>query len=234
MHKEHEGKIFILKAIGATHCVFEHHPLFEAPQALDVPFDKLKEWKVTKKDPPLMFPDVFVSTRMVEDKTLSMQKDLARTKLQAIVIDSYLKNLPKNKVIFTMNPACLYTKEKLKKHELQLYPAGVVQFIKEGEKPKGIPLTFMGHTFQLMPYKNAHSPDDSKGGYLIPYNWVMASVEQSSINMEVNHITCSGVALPVLTNSIPVAKHSILYTSSGSTEDDAVEAPKAKKTKTKK
>lgn len=232
-HKDHDCKIFLLKAISETNCIFEHHPLFEAPQVVDVPFDKLKEWKVTKKDPPLLFPDAFVSARMVGDKTMSMQKDLARNKLQALVIDTYLKNLPKNKLIFTMNPACLYTKDKLKKHDLQLYPAGVVQFIKQGEKPKGLPLTFMGRNFQLMPYKNAHNADDSKSGYLIPYHWVSQTDEEDKVNMEVSHVTCSGVALPVLTNSVAVAKHSILYAISGFAQDDAIEAPKAEKQKAK-
>ena len=73
MHKEEGAKVFTLASIKEKHCVFIHQPLFEGAIEKEVTFDHLKEWKPTKKDPPIQCPDASLPAKMVGGQSKCMR-----------------------------------------------------------------------------------------------------------------------------------------------------------------
>lgn len=51
-NKSHEGSIWVLATVDNEEAVFEHQPLFDSIQKVQVPLDELKLWRPTKASLP--------------------------------------------------------------------------------------------------------------------------------------------------------------------------------------
>ena len=220
--------------IEEDHCVFQHDSLFDGAATETVKFENLKQWRLTKKEPPILCSDDVLKTKMLGDKFAPIKNDMIKAKLQSIINEAYLDNVPTDQLVFTLNPGTVCSKDKIKKDELHLYPVGHVYPVKEGDKPKGIVLKFMGQEFTLLPYKAAASFDSSKPGALVPYNWVVTSEEEDDVNMVVKWVNTKGVSLPVLQNPKALPKNAVLCRPADKKADakSSQTQPKAKRAKT--
>ena len=196
-----------MKSIPADHCLFEHQGLFTAKIEIKEPFQNLKHWKATKKEPPSLCPAELQKDRMVGDPNLCLELERLKHKLQSIVYEVYPAHVSQWKLVFSLNPSGVYSKCKYKKGELVLPPVGSVFSCKPGEKAKGIPLKFMSHDFYLVPVRAASSFDDNKLGCLIPYYFVSTTEKAEEANVELKEVENQGVKLPLLVSSKTIQEH---------------------------
>ena len=196
-----------MQSIQADHCLFEHQGLFSAKIEIQEPFENLKHWKATKKEPPILCPTELQKDRLVGDPNLCLELEKVKHKLQSIVYEVYLAHVSQWKLVFSLNPSGVYSLAKYKKGELVLPPVGSIVPFKAGDKAKGISLKFMNQEFHLLPVRAASSFDENKLGCLIPYYFVSTTDKAEEVNMEVKAVENQGVKLPLLVSSKTVQEN---------------------------
>ncbi|CAK9015872.1 Uncharacterized protein SCF082_LOCUS12940, partial [Durusdinium trenchii] len=186
--------------------------LFDSSIVIHADFHSLKQWKVTKQQPPLLCPVELMKSRTGTSSDSSIYMDMRRGEVQSIVNEAYLQHLPGDQLLFSLHPSNVFCSTKVKKNEINLYPVGVVHMVKPADVPKikGIHLKYKGFDWTLTPYRSLPAFDDSKAGYLVAYNWVQTAEEEEEANMTVKWLTIRGLSLPVLQNCVPLSKHDAL------------------------
>ena len=215
--------------------VFEHQPLFDSSIVIHADFHSLKQWKVTKQQPPLLCPVELMNSRSGTSSDSSIYMDMCRGEVQSIVNEAYLQHLPGDQLLFSLHPSNVFCSTKVKKNEISLYPVGVVHMVKPADVPKikGIHLKYKGFDWTLTPYRSLPAFDDSKAGYLVAYNWVQTTEEAEEANMTVKWLTIRGLSLPVLQNCVPLSKHDALVRTAITPPEKVEGIPPSKKRKTK-
>ena len=79
--KEHGEKVFKLLSFQENHVDFQHQPLFEAAEKVEVPFKDLKQWKSTKKCMPTQCPVDVMTAKLT---STAMEAELIKAEVQSL------------------------------------------------------------------------------------------------------------------------------------------------------
>ena len=231
--KDHGDKVFYLAKSEKDHMVFTHEPLFGPEEEVKVPFEDLKQWRPTKKAMPRLCPEEVKSLKLAHISSLT-EAELKKAEVQALLISAYKDSITsaQDSLMYAMLPqVALFSSQKLKKNDLVLYPLGSVQPLKmkEGKKSKAIILEYQNEKFQLQPWKGLTYFTQDAEGMLVAYNYVGIASDSDSVNMVQKVTTYKGLKIPVLTNSVAVAKETILLKADD--EDGKEQAASSKRRK---
>eukprot|EP00438_Fugacium_kawagutii_P004869 Skav203385 [mRNA] locus=scaffold1379:411164:415169:+ [translate_table: standard] len=203
--KDYADQVFTLKALTNDQCIFEHVPLFGEKIVVKAGLDELKHWKRTKKDLPQLAPEDFVAQRMV-GKSGQILLGYYKAYVDYVLHEAYFANLVKGKLHFSLCPTGVYSKDKIKKGDLQLFPLGHVQVIKpeDVKKTKNLIVQYEGHSFQIVPHKSVAAFDAKDKGHFIPFFWVQETQEETLCNMQPKVVTFMDLKIPILINAGPI------------------------------
>eukprot|EP00438_Fugacium_kawagutii_P008080 Skav207896 [mRNA] locus=scaffold2233:84599:87309:+ [translate_table: standard] len=229
--KDYADQVFTLKALTNDQCIFEHVPLFGEKIVVKAGLDELKHWKRTKKDLPQLAPEDFVAQRMV-GKSGQILLGYYKAYVDYVLHEAYFANLVKGKLHFSLCPTGVYSKDKIKKGDLQLFPLGHVQVIKpeDVKKTKNLIVQYEGHSFQIVPHKSVAAFDAKDKGHFIPFFWVQETQEETLCNMQPKVVTFMDLKIPILINAGPINSMDQLLKAA---PPEAADAPAKKKGKKK-
>ena len=176
-----------------------------------VDFADVKTWKATKRQPSTLIPKDVAMSRLAW-KTPSWVAEQMKTYAQQVVNETFLDKLPEVELQFSLFPCAVHTATKIKKNDLQLYPVGTIQPVKDSEshKLRGIPVQYKGAKFQIMPPRALSSLEEDVPGTLVPFHCLSQTEDESEVNMQLKWMTVKGVSIPSFINSASLAANATL------------------------
>ena len=192
-------------------CKFLHKPLFGEEVSVLVDFADVKTWKATKRQASTLIPKDVAMSRLAW-KTPSWVAEQMKTYTQQVVNKTFLDKLPEVELQFSLFPCAVHTATKIKKNDLQLYPVGTIQPVKDSEshKLRGIPVQYKGAKFQIMPPRALSSLEEDVPGTLVPFHCLSQTEDESEVNMQLKWMTVKGVSIPSFINSASLAANATL------------------------
>eukprot|EP00438_Fugacium_kawagutii_P022896 Skav224158 [mRNA] locus=scaffold2007:112782:115211:+ [translate_table: standard] len=223
--KDHGNKIFVLLEAKADHMLFERKPLFTTAETVQVPFAKLKEWKLCKAPVPAMCDHLVAEAHMCH-KSDMVALELQKSHVQNTLLQACMDNVVSSAdVAFTSHPAQVWSLKKFAKGKLKLYPCGIVSALKGVVVPEKIYIKAFGKMWLVSPMKALRNftPEPNEIGLLAPFWWVKYATAEQQVSMVFSEVTLEGCKIPVLQNNAPLNPHGCLVL-------ENVKASKKKKT----
>ena len=192
-----------------------HRPHLGPLLSIDVPFDDLPKWKVSKAKMPQICP-AETAAALLPHKVPMAKEELSKLQATMALHEACEKHqVDHNQIAFAQNPMGLWTLQAIKKaKQLKLVPLGSLAKLK-GKEPRGcILMEHGGIKWQIHPWKQyqAWGEDAKSQETLVPFWWCKSGSEQC--NMEIHSITMttsSGNAkIPVLTNTLAIDANQLL------------------------
>ena len=188
--KDYPGKVFELTALDDSKATMVHKPVLAPPITLQIPFEELSKWKVSKAKMPEMYP-AHRTQDMLPQALPFCKEEVARMEATLALHEACQKHaVSPQQVAFALHPASLFTLEAIKKPKgLKLIPMGNLSKAKD-ELPKGaITMERGGVTWHIHPWKQFHDwerqpqPQES----LVPFWWCKPA--ENDYNMEFSTTT---------------------------------------------
>ena len=186
------------------HATMTHKPLFQEPEEVQVPLQKLPTWKATKTLMPMLCPDELATEGMTAKILL---EERARSEVQLALHKAAERyHLDAQTIAFGQNPQGLFAAKAVRK-TLRLIPLGMVNKAKSTTKDTKLLIQHGGHSWSIGPLRqNLHFEADSPA-CLIPYFWCKPTSEPSEVTMVHSTILESGITIPCLENPGPLEQH---------------------------
>ena len=192
-----------------------HRPHLGPLLSIDVPFDDLPKWKVSKAKMPQICP-AETAAALLPHKVPMAKEELSKLQATMALHEACEKHqVDHHQIAFAQNPMGLWTLQAIKKaKQLKLVPLGSLAKLK-GKEPRGcILMEHGGIKWQIHPWKQyqAWGEDAKSQETLVPFWWCKSGSEQC--NMEIHSITMTtssgNVKIPVLTNTVAIDANQLL------------------------
>ncbi|CAL1135362.1 unnamed protein product [Cladocopium goreaui] len=160
IHPDHEDKIFVLSSLEDTGATFQYTPLFGNAVDLTESLDALNKWRPTKKENRSLLDQQLCIQRLPHKYEIVL-KDMERIEVNALLVDAYKQNLPKDDAMigFTQHPSNVVLLKKAKKKEITLFPLGQCSAVADKDlqqvlnKGKQVLVYYNGKAYAIQPFK---------------------------------------------------------------------------------
>lgn len=220
--------VFELVDIGGSKATMVHRPILAPELKVEVPFEELPKWKISKAKMPEMYPGN-QAKNVLPQAVLFCKEEFAKMQATLALHEAMKVNqVSHSQVAFAKNPAGLFTLEAIKKAKgLKLIPMG--NLVKpKGDLPKGaITMQHGGITWHIHPWKQFHDWEKQPQPHecLVPF-WWCKPVEED-FNMELSTITVQTMGMafkvPCLTNKDKIEANQLLTFQKPEAEEEETE-----------
>ena len=174
------------------------HKAILAPELkVEVPFEELSKWKISKAKMPEMF-SANKAKSLLPQAVLFCKEEFAKMQATLALREAMKANqVSHSQVAFAKNPPGLFTLEAIKRAKgLKLIPMG--NLVKpKGDVPKGaITMQHGGIIWQIQPWKQFHDWEKQPQPQecMVPFWWCKAAEED--YNMELTTISLQAMGMP--------------------------------------
>jgi hypothetical protein len=218
IHPDHEDKIFVLSSLEDTGATFQYTPLFGNAVDPTESLDARNKWRPTKKENQSLLDQQLCIQRLPHKYELVL-KDMERIEVNALLVDAYKQNLPKDDAMigFTQHPSNVVLLKKAKKKEITLFPLGQCSAVADKDlqqvlnKGKQVLVYYNGKAYAIQPFKTWTSFQKADSGCLCPYFFVRACEDEEDARLATTWVDHQGLKIPVLQNQGPLEAHTLLY-----------------------
>ena len=204
-----------------------HQGILQPVETIDVPFQDLKKWKVSKHGMPELCPKDVAKVYLYHNFG-PFQEEIEKAKLYLALAQLGQQHVPTEDLLaFSIAPQHLYArKDSSKKGQLKLIPFRNLAKAKENQSSK-IFVVKGANKWLITAPKQLSKFEANQPGSLVPFWWVKLGEEA---NMEYSMLQQDGFKIPILQNCQSIAANSplLLPKEEGEEEPEGKEKAKAK------
>lgn len=205
-----------------------HRGILQPVETIDVPFQDLKKWKVSKHGMPELCPQDVAKVYLYHNFR-PFQEEIEKAKLYLALAQVGQQHAPTGDMLaFSLAPQHVYARKDIsKKGQLKLIPFGNLAKAKENQSSK-IFVEKGANKWLITAPKQLSKFEVNQPGSLVPFWWVKLGEEA---NMEYSMLQQDGFKIPILQNCQSIAANSALllpYPEEEAGEEEAEEEPEAK------
>lgn len=190
-----------------TKVTMTHQGILQPVETVDVPFQDLKKWKVSKHGMPELCPKDVAKVYLYHNFG-PFQEEIEKAKLYLALAQLGQQHAPTDDLLaFSIAPQHLYARKDIsKKGQLKLIPLGNLAKAKENQSSK-IFVVKGANKWLITAPKQLSKFEANQPGSLVPFWWVKLGEEA---NMEYSMLQQDGFKIPILQNCQSIAANSPL------------------------